>query len=911
MTDNTTVPPAAPRALKQISVEQEMRTSYLSYAMSVIVSRALPDVRDGLKPVHRRILYGMVSGDYKANSKHKKSARIVGDVMGKYHPHGDAAIYDAMVRMAQDFSMRVPLVDGQGNFGSIDGDPPAAMRYTEARMARVAHAITDDLDKDTVDFQPNYDDTDVEPRVMPARFPNLLVNGAGGIAVGMATNIPPHNLGEVIDGTLAMIDNPDIDVDGLMRLIPGPDFPTGGVIQGRGAIRESYLSGRASLTVSGVIDIEQDKRGRQSIVITELPYQVNKEKLVGHIGDLVRGVYSGEFTANKRGEKVPEDKIIEGVSDVRDESDANIRIVIDLKRDVEPSFVIARLKKHTALTTSFGVNSICLSPRGRPEMMGLRDILREFVAFREEVIRRRTIHLLNKTRDELNTQVGLFAARSQVDEVIKRIRQAANPDAARASLMEMGFPCQGELATLLQESDPDLTLPEVFHLSEAQARSVLELKLSRLTAMQLDSIVENARLLLAEIRGYVEILSNRDVLYGVMRQELAEVKEKFATPRRTRIEAAGPADISDDDLVEQKAVVLTLTRQGYVKITPLDSYREQARGGKGKTGMETKDEDYVTRTLVCNTRTQLIFFTSRGIAHTLKAYRLPETAANAKGRPIVNFLNLRQDETIAEVLALPEEKGELDGRYMMFVTDRGDVRRNQADDFLNINKTGKIAMKLEDENGNQVARLIAVLISSEGDDIVLATRKGKAVRFAIEDIRVFKGRDSMGNKGIELKSDDIVIGASIIRHFDASPQERDAYLSGGTAKWKDENEVEQTLTLPPERMAEMAAAEQHLLTITAGGYGKRFSSHDFRTTSRGAQGVWVGTFSANTGDLVACFPVDAADGLVLVTNGGQVIRTRASEIRMTGRSARGVIVFDAPDGQQIVDVARVSGDGDI
>ena len=889
-----------PAFMKAISVESEMRESYLRYAMSVIISRALPDVRDGLKPVHRRILF-MMQQKYGASGPHKKSARVVGDVMGKYHPHGDASIYDAMVRMAQDFSMGVPLIDGQGNFGSVDGDPPAAMRYTEARMHRVAHSLTEDLDKLSESttlrfFIKNYDETEMEPVVLPARFPNVLVNGGIGIAVGMASSIPPHNLVEVINATLALIDNPALDVDALMRFVQGPDFPTGGIIQGRGAIREAYLTGRGSIKIASVYEIEQRRGGREAIVFTQIPYAVNKETMLADIAEKVKAT----------------PPIIEGISDIRDESNkkGGVRVVIEVKRDGDANLVLNQLKKHSSLFTSFGYNAVCLSPNRAPGPMGLVDMLSDFITFRRQVIRERTIFLLNDTREKLNKQVGLFAARSQVDEVVRIIRASRDREIARTKLMEMEFATSGDLGPLLLQVEPDEPLSPIFRLSEYQASEVLGLRLGALTGLELEKIADKIGELVAEIAGFEAILNSRSVLDDVMKHELVEVREKFGQPRRTAIEMAGPDDLSDDDLVEQKPIVLTLTRGGYVKITPLDSYREQARGGKGKSGMETKEDDVVTKTLVCNTRTSLIFFTTRGIAHTLKAYKLPEVAANAKGRPIQNWIELRQSqgESIATVMAMPENRDDLDQSSIMFVTDTGNVRRNAAKAFAQVNKGGKIAMKLEDDNGKPIARLIDVLLCNDGDDLVLATRKGKAARFSIEDVNVMASRDSIGVKGITLVANDAVIGASIVRHFEATPQERDAFSEGGTTTWKDEAGAEQTLTLTPERMAEMRAVEQHLLTVTSLGFGKRFSTHEFRTTSRGAQGVWAGTFSVHTGDLVACFPVEDSDGLVLVTNGGQTIRTRVKEIRTAGRTARGVKLFDLSDGQSIVDVARVASE---
>lgn len=881
----------------RVSFEEEMRTSYRDYAMSVIVSRALPDVRDGLKPVHRRILYGMFDGGFRSDKPFKKSARVVGDVMGKLHPHGDSSIYEAMVRMAQYWSMGIMLIHGQGNFGSVDGDNAAAMRYTEAKMARVSdEGMVADIEEDTVDFHATYDNVGKEPDVLPARFANILVNGGEGIAVGMATRIAPHNLGEIIDATLALMDDPDVDLETVTRLAPGPDFPTGGVILGRSGIRDAYANGKGSIVLSSVHEIETDKSGRRSIVITELPFQVNKALLLERIADLTR-------------EKDPKKPSIEGIADLRDESTAQIRVVIVLKKDANADLVLNQLRKHTNFVIRFNVNATCLNSRGEPQVMGILEMLTEFVAFRRETVARRTRFRLEKARDRLITQIGFFAARSRVDHVVSLIRGAESAEAARASLMAIEFACEGELAELLMQVDPDADPESVFRLSEEQATSILALRLSSLTRLKQDEIAAEARDLKKAMDGLIGILGDTTLLDAVIRQEMVELKAKYPLPRRTRIENAGPSEIEDDDLIEDKQVVLSLTKQGYVKITDLASYREQSRGGKGKTGMDTKDDDFVTGNLVCSTRTNLIFFTTRGIAHTVKAYKLPTAAANAKGRPIINFLGgtLHEGETIATMMAMPHPD-EAEGRFMVFVTDEGDVRRNAVSDFSRVQASGKIAMKLADDNGHQTSRLISVLECGEGDDLVLATRRGKASRFPVEEIRVFKSRDSTGNKGISLLADDSVIGACIVGHFEASAQERDAFFNEGSSTWKDDEGVERSLVLSPARYAEMRTAEQTLLTVTSLGFGKRFSTHDFRVTGRGAQGVWAGSFGAATGDLVALCPVQDADGIMLVTNGGQAIRTRCSEIRVMGRSTRGVRLFDLPGDQMIVDVARVSSD---
>lgn len=923
-----------PHPPRQIAIEDEMANSYIAYAMSVIVSRALPDVRDGLKPVHRRILYAMFEGGYTSTKPYNKSAKMVGDTMGDYHPHGDSSIYEALVRMAQPHSMRVLLIDGQGNYGSIDGDPPAAMRYTESRLSSIVdNAMVQDLRIDSVDFHPTYDNKNLEPQVLPSRFPNILVNGGEGIAVGMATKIPTHNLEETINVTLEMIQNPLLDVEGVMKIMPGPDFPTAGVIQGRGAIKQAYETGRASMTVSGVWHVES-KGNRQSVVITQLPYAVNKKSLLEKIIELVRAKGNAKET-----------KFLEGISDVRDESDRDgIRVVIEIRKDSEPELVINQLKKHTNLVTTFPMNMVCLNSVGQPQTMGVLQVFKEFIAFRRDVIARRTRFLLEKTRQGLNIKIARYAARTRLEEVIGLIRNSSTRDDARAKLMALRFPTEGELASLLTDIDPDVDVPEMFKLSFEQANDIMRLELQQLTAIDIDETVQDVRSKIAEIRGYLNVLNNPTVMDDIMVRELVEVREQFKEPRKTQIESAGPSDISDDDLIDQKQVVLTLTRAGYVKITPLDAYREQARGGKGKSGMETKDDDVVSKNMICNTRDTLIFFTSRGIAHTLKAYKLPMVAPNAKGRPIVNFIEtLRQGETIAAIMPQPStsrkiavtqddlenewsdlntedenmvQKDESEiteqnssDKFMIFITDTGNVRLNNAADFENVNKSGKIAMKLEDSKGQPVARLIDVLNCQAGDDLVLATQSGKVARFGIlEEVRPMSSRSSIGVTGIKLAKNDRVIGASIIKHFDATFQERDAYFSEGSTTWKDENATEHSLTLSTERMQEMASSEQFLLTVTAQGYGKRFSSHDFRTTARGAQGVWGGSFSSTTGNLIACFPVVDSDGLVLITDEGQSIRIGIGNIRVMGRSTRGVRLFNLAEGQTIVDVAKISSD---
>ena len=877
-----------PATVRETTITEEMQTSFGSYALSVIVARALPDVRDGMKPVHRRIMYVM-GESYGSSRTHFKCARIVGEVMGKFHPHGDSAIYEALVRMGQSFSLSAPLVDGQGNFGSVDGDNPAAMRYTEARLTKLADVgLVQDMDEDIVDFTPNYDGKEKEPKVLPARFPNVLVNGGTGIAVGMATNIPPHNLGEVIDLTLAFMDQPDMTVDEMMAIMPGPDFPTSALIQGIGPIRQAYLTGRGSIKMAAVMTVETIKN-RERIIITEIPYMVNKKSLVERIGELVNG------------------KIIEGVSDVRDESTKLVRIVVDIKRDSDALLVMTALRKHTDLMTNFPMNMTVLNSRREPRLMGIAEVFTEFLVFRRDAIRRRTAYRMETARNELERKMALYAARSRVDEVVALIRNAADAETARSALKLMEFIPDEEFSSLLREIDPDVDDVAVFQLSDYQAGIVLDMPLRSLTALSRDRIAQEARETLARIRGLAPILEDSDILDEVMRMELREIKAAFPTPRRTRIEAGGPEDITEDDLIEDRQVVLTLTRGGYVKLTALDIYREQARGGKGRNGMETKEADVVSVTRVVSLRTNMLFFTDRGIAHVIKAWRLPEAAANARGRHVSNLLKgMRTGESIAAIMPMPSEEGD---RSMVFVTDIGEVRRNSAADFARTNKTGKIAMKLVDDNGQALARLIAVLDADDGDDIVLSSRRGKCVRFPLGDLRVFNSRASTGVRGIMLAAGDSVIGAAVLRRSGATPAERRAYLAGGTepvgAADDGEEAVEAPLTLSAVRMAEMSAQEQYLLTVTSTGHGKRFSGYDLRTTARGGQGVALGTFDKVPGELVVCFPVLQADGIVLMSEGGQIIRTRISEIREMGRKARGVRLFDLPDEDRIVGVTSV------
>ncbi|QCO04279.1 DNA gyrase subunit A [Azospirillum argentinense] len=892
----TPLPPASDIA--PVTIEDEMRRSYLDYAMSVIVSRALPDVRDGLKPVHRRILYAMKEGGYDSTKPYKKSARIVGDVMGKYHPHGDSAIYDAMVRMAQDFSMRLPLIDGQGNFGSMDGDPAAAMRYTEARLAKAAEALLDDIDKDTVDFQANYDDSGKEPTVVPARFPNLLVNGAGGIAVGMATNIPTHNLSEVVDACCAYIDNNDVTDEELMEFVPGPDFPTGGMILGRSGVRSALMTGRGSVIIRAKTEIEEIRKDRFAIVATEIPYQVNKSKLMERIGEVVN------------------DKTIEGIADLRDESDRDgVRVVIELKRDAVPDVVLAQLFRHTQLQTSFGVNMLALNG-GRPELMNLRQIIAAFVRFREQVITRRTEFLLGKARERAHTLVGLAVAVANLDAMIALIRSAPDPVWAREQMMEREWPAMdvAPLIALIDEPGRGVSENGTYRLSEEQARAILDLRLHRLTGLERDRIGAELKDVTDQIADYLETLANRAKLLGILRDELVEMKERFGTPRRTEIqELEFEADI--EDLIQREDMVVTVSQSGYVKRVPLSTYRAQKRGGKGRSGMSMKAEDAVSDLFVANTHTPLLLFSSRGMVYKLKVYRLPLGNPQARGKAFVNLLPLIDGETITTVLPLPEDEAVWADLHVVFATSKGNVRRNRLSDFANIRSNGLIAMKLEEEG----ERLIAVRTCSEADDVLLATGGGKCIRFEVADVRVFAGRTSTGVRGIRLADGDEVISMTTLHHVESSPEERAAFLKrkreegvdmeGEAAPEADEVSTE-SVTLSTERYEELKGLEQYVLTVTERGYGKRTSSYEYRVTGRGGQGIWNMEMGERNGSIVAAFPVEDSHQVMMVTNGGQVIRMPIHDVRIAGRKTLGVTLFRVGADERVVSVASIAEDED-
>ncbi|MCV6595675.1 MAG: DNA gyrase subunit A [Mangrovicoccus sp.] len=878
-----------------ISIADEMRSSYLDYAMSVIVSRAIPDLRDGLKPVHRRILYAMHETGNSHDKAYRKSARPVGDVMGKYHPHGDGAIYDALVRMAQDFSMSLPLLDGQGNFGSMDGDNPAAMRYTEVRMDKPAASLLADIEKETVDFQDNYDGKDQEPTVLPARFPNMLVNGAGGIAVGMATNIPPHNLGEVVDATLALIENPDLDSADLMEYIPGPDFPTGAIMLGRSGARKAYLEGRGSVIIRAKTRIENIRKDRYAIVIDEIPYQVNKASMIEKIADLVR------------------EKKIEGIAHVQDESDrVGVRVVIELKRDATPEVVLNQLYRFTPMQTSFGCNMLALNG-GRPEQLTLRKFLTTFIDFREEVVARRTAYDLRKARERSHILCGLAVAVSNVDEVVATIRSSADPAEARERLMTRRWPASDIAGYISLIDDPTHKINEdgTYNLSEIQARAILDLRLQRLTALGVKEVTDELEDLAGKIRDYLDILRSRERIMDIIGNELRDVREQFAVPRRTEIvEWAG--DLDDEDLIEREDMVVTVTSGGYIKRTPLADFREQKRGGKGLQGMATKEDDVVTTLFVANTHTQLLVFTTDGMVYKLKTWRLPLGGRNAKGKPMVNVLPIAQGVSIAAIMPVDVPDEEWAGLQIVFATSAGDVRRNALSDFTNVMRNGKIAMKLPEG-----VELVRARICSEDDDVMLVTASGRAIRFRSTDVRIFKGRDSTGVRGIRLGESDRVVAMSVIRHFEASPEERAAYLKmrraveGMTdeAETEDEDSVAD-VALPQERYAEMSAAEDLLLTITSGGMGKLTSSHDYPVRGRGGQGVAAIDKAMRGGVLVSSFPVELDDQIMLVTSTGQSIRCPVHGISFRSRAAGGVKVFNTAPGEEVVSVAWIAEQGD-
>ena len=892
-----------PDGIGHISIEEEMRSSYRDYARSVIVSRAIPDARDGLKPVHRRILYTMHENGQTHEKSYRKCATAVGDVMGRYHPHGDQAVYDALVRLAQSWSMRVPLIDGQGNFGSIDGDPPAAYRYTESRMEKVAQSLLADIDKDTVNFVDNYSAERQEPVVLPARYPNLLVNGANGIAVGMATNIPPHNLGEVIDGTLALMDNPDLTDSELLEYLPGPDFPTGGLILGRTGARNALATGRGSIVMRSRTTVEEVRNGRQAIIVHEIPYQVNKSSMIEKIAELVR------------------DKKIEGIADLRDESDrTGLRVVIELKRDANADVILNQLYRWSPMQTSFGANMLSLVG-GRPQLLGALDILKEFLRFREEVVARRCKFELNKARDRAHVIIGLALAVANIDEVIALIRRAPNPAAAREELMSRDWPA-ADVAPLVElVADPRSVLREgnVLRLTEEQARAILELRLNRLTGLGREELGNEAAQLAEQIADLLDILRSRQRVLDIIRAEMVEVKENFATPRRSEFIDA-ELDFEDEDLIPREDMVVTVTHGGYAKRTALSDYRAQRRGGKGRSGMSMKEEDFVSTLFVASTHAPLLFFSNRGMVYKTKTWRLPLGAPNTRGKALVNMFPLEQGETITSIMALPEDEAVWADMDVMFATNKGTVRRNKLSDFVQVNRNGKIAMKLESEDD----RIINVALCTEDDDVFLVSEKGRAIRFPATDVRVFAGRNSVGVRGIRLAECDTLISMAILRHVDVETPEARAYMKHATAMRRamgeddadagapveiDEDEGTEEAALTPERIAELGAAEEFVLTVAADGMGKRSSAYDYRTMGRGNQGVAATDIKRGVA-LSASFPVEDADQIMAVTDGGQLIRFPVDTVRIASRSSRGVRLIRLNEGENVVAVVRIQDAGD-
>ena len=882
MSDNTPITPEE-EGIAPITIEEEMKASYLDYAMSVIVSRALPDVRDGLKPVHRRILYSMHENGYEHNKPFRKSARIVGDVMGKYHPHGDSAIYDALVRMAQDFSMRAPLVDGQGNFGSMDGDGAAAMRYTEARMDKVSSMLLADIEKDTVNFQANYDESESEPTVLPARFPNLLVNGGTGIAVGMATNIPSHSLREVIDGVLALIDNPELNNMDLMDYVPGPDFPTGGIILGAAGIKQAYETGKGSITIRSRTHVEEIRKDRYAIIITEIPFQVNKASMIEKIAECVQT------------------KRIEGISDIRDESDrTGVRVVVELKRDSVPEVILNQLFRFTQVQTSFGINMLALNG-GKPQQLTLRDVLRAFIEFREEVITRRTKFDLNKARDRAHVMVGLVTAVANIDEVVAIIRSASSPAAAREALASRRWD-PAEIMPYLELIGETGKLNDdgTFQLSEIQVKAILDLRLHRLTALGRDEIGDELEALAEKIREFLEILGSRVRLYEVLRGELEAVREEFGNERRTEIDLTAAGSFEDEDLIAREDMVVTVTHTGYIKRVPLSTYRAQRRGGKGRSGMQTKDEDFLSTVFVADTHTPVLFFSNTGQVYKMKVWKLPLGSPTSKGKAVINLLPLKQGETIATILPLPENEETWSDLHVMFATAHGNVRRNRLSDFSNVMSNGKIAIRFSDEED----KLIGVDVCTEDDDVILAARGGRAIRFKATDVRLFAGRTSTGVRGMKFAAGDEVVSMCVVQGTDASTEERDAYLKA--AGWKNEP-GEQTLS--DERMEELASIEQFVLTVTNKGFGKRTSSHEYRVTGRGGQGIWNvpsdERLREQIGGVITAVPITTDEQVLMVTDQGKLIRTPVHDVRIASRNTKGVTLFKVSDNEEIVSVAKL------
>ena len=877
-------------SISQIPIDDEMQKSYLDYAMSVIVSRALPDVRDGLKPVHRRILYAMHEAGYEWNKQHRKSARVVGDVIGKYHPHGDQAVYDALVRLAQDFSMRVPLLDGQGNFGSMDGDRAAAMRYTEVRMAKISKFLLEDIEKDTVEYRPNYDESESEPIVLPSKYPNLLVNGAGGIAVGMATNILPHNLGEVIDACIAYIDDQEISFEKINEIIKGPDFPTGGKIIGTKGIKDSQSSGRGSIIVQAKSSFEEFKSDREAIIFTELPYQVNKSSLIEKIAELVR------------------DKRIEGISDLRDESDRQgVRVVVELKKGVIAQVILNKLYKFTPLQSSYGVNALALNDQ-KPELMNIKDFLRHFINHREEIISLRTRYDLNKARDRAHVLTGLAIAISNVDQVIEIIKKSKDPSSAKIELLKTKWKSSDVKDILELIDDPrQIKNDKDIYLTEDQAKSILELRLQRLTALGKDELEEELKVLSVNINEYLSILRDKNKLQSVIKDELDNIRQEFSSPRKTEIADHEVSDIDQEDLVQRSDMVISITNSGYIKRVPLEMYRAQKRGGKGRSGMKTNDEDFVTQVFTSSTHDNMLFFSSSGIVYKLKTWKIPESSPTAKGKAIINLLNLKQDDQLSSILVMPENKASKDDNFLIFATADGSIRKNNIDDFKNIQANGKIAMKLSDSN-----KIVGVKICTENDDVLLSTKEGKCIRTPVSKLRTTKSRSSIGVRGIKLAENDSIISLSILSHLDVTSSEAKAYLKMNKATKEDSDDNEEDsreeiedIKLSEDRFQEMKACEQFVLTVTENGFGKRTSSYQFRVTNRGGSGIMCITTSSRNGNVLASFPVGHDDDIMLITKSGQLIRCPVIDIRVAGRNTQGVSIFKTSDSEKVVSASRV------
>ena len=876
-----------------LSLKKEMETSYLSYAMSVIVSRALPDARDGLKPVHRRILYSMHQTGYHYNRPYHKSARIVGDVMGKYHPHGDSAIYESMVRMAQEFSLRLPLIDGQGNYGSMDGDPPAAMRYTEARLQKVSDKLLDDLDKETVSYIENYDGSSFEPTVLPSKVPNLLVNGASGIAVGMATNIPPHNLGEVINGCIAYIENKDITIEELTKFVKGPDFPTGGIIKGKGGILSAFKTGRGSIIIESKVEIEENSKDKKkSIIVTEIPYTVNKSKLVEKIAEVTK------------------EKIVEDISDIRDESNRKgVRVVVELKKGANPDIILANLYKHTPLRTSFGVNALALKDGTSPEVMDLKKMISIFVSFREEITRKRIFYQLEKARERVHNLTGLMIAVNNLDTVIKLIRNSKNPNVAKISILKKEWPAKDLIDFIKIVDDPRHRLKKAgkYNLSSEQADAILDLRLQKLTGLERDKIVDEAKELGKKINEYLNLLQKKELLIEEIKKELNEVKENFADERRTQI-GSETTDIEEEDLVESEDMVITVTHRGYIKRVPLNTYRAQRRGGKGRKAMATREEDFVNQVFVANTKSSLLFFSTKGKVYQMKVFKLPEFAPNARGKPMIGIFPLTKNETISAVLPLPNDKESWEKLNIMFSTSKGTVRRNALSDFVKIQSSGKIAMKLSDDD-----KLIGVHTCEEKeDDVFLSTKEGKCLRFPISNVRKFSGRNSVGVRGIRLSKEDTVISMYIIKHAKFTIDERNDYLKIANAIRRRElrrsmpfSKLSKDTSLSEEKFKQMESIEEFILSVADNGYGKRSSAYEYRITSRGGKGIANMTVSKKTGKVVSSFPVNEKDDVMLITGTGKLIRSPVNKIRVAGRTTQGVTLFKVESGEKVLSSASI------